>query len=263
MMRTWHRPHYIIPQAKWRWLLWACFILYLIVATGSIDLHWSRILEGFERGWRFVDAFLHPNFTTRWSDIQSGMVESLTMSLTSTFVGIFLSIPVGIGAASNISTKSIYALCRFFISISRSMQEVIVAIFLVALFGFGTFAGFLTLTFATIGFLAKLLAEEIEGIHKAPLEAIRATGASWLQTLHYAIMPQIMPRLVGLWLYRFDINFRESAVIGIVGAGGIGATLNTAIERYEYDSAAAVLLLIIAIVFLCEYVSGYLRKWFI
>ncbi|AFL69106.1 phosphonate ABC transporter, permease protein PhnE [Sulfurospirillum barnesii] len=263
MSRQWSRPHYLIPTAKWRWILGTSFLVYVILASLSIDVNWSRMAEGMQRGWRFFNAFMHPDFTTRWVDIKIGIIESLTMSVTSTLAGILLSIPVGIGAASNISPKSIYAVCRFFISISRSMQEVIVAIFLVALFGFGAFAGFLTLCFATIGFLAKLLAEEIEGVHKAPLEAIRATGASWFQTLHYAIVPQIMPRLIGLWLYRFDINFRESAVIGIVGAGGIGATLNTAIDRYEYDSAAAILLLIIVIVFLCEYVSGYVRKWFI
>ena len=137
----------------------------------------------------------------------------------------------------------------------------IVAIFLVAMFGFGPFAGFLTLTFATIGFIAKLLADDIEEIDEAQAEAIRATGATWLQLLNYAVQPQVMPRLIGLSLYRLDINFRESAVIGIVGAGGIGATLNTSIDRYEYDSAGAILLIIIAIVMVAEYSSSYLRKF--
>lgn len=122
-------------------------------------------------------------------------------------------------------------------------------------------AGFLTLAFATIGFLSKLLAEEIEDCDRSQIEAIRATGASWWQVVNYAVQPQVMPRLVGLSLYRLDINFRESAVIGIVGAGGIGATLNTAIDRYEYDSAGAVLIIIIAIVLVVEYSSSYIRRW--
>ena len=143
---------------------------------------------------------------------------------------------------------------------SRSLHEVVVAILLVALVGFGTFAGFLTLAFATIGFLSKLLAEDIEDIDHAPLEAVRATGAGWWQVLVYAVLPQVAPRLIGLSMYRLDINFRESAVVGIVGAGGIGATLNTALSRYEYDSAAAVLVIIIVIVFGCEYVSGIIRQ---
>ena len=113
---------------------------------------------------------------------------------------------------------------------SRTFQEVIIAILFVAMVGFGPFAGFLTLSFATIGFLAKLLAEDIEDIDAGQAEAIRATGASWLQLVNYAVQPQVMPRLIGLSLYRVDINFRELAVVGIVGAGGIGATLNTALE---------------------------------
>jgi phosphonate transport system permease protein len=92
-------------------------------------------------------------------------------------------------------------------------------------------------------------------------EAVRASGAGWLQWINYGVQPQVMPRMIGLGLYRFDINFRESAVIGIVGGGGIGATLNTAFDRYEFDSAAAIIIVIIVIVMACEYGSGYLRRW--
>ena len=92
-------------------------------------------------------------------------------------------------------------------------------------------------------------------------EAVRATGAGWLQWLNYGVQPQVMPRMIGLGLYRLDINFRESAVVGIVGGGGIGATLDTAFNRYEFDSAAAIILIIIAIVMAVEYSSGYLRRW--
>jgi phosphonate transport system permease protein len=131
----------------------------------------------------------------------------------------------------------------------------------VAMFGFGPFAGFLTLSFATIGFLAKLLADDIEEIDPAQVESVRATGASFWQVIDYAVATQVMPRLIGLSLYRVDINFRESAVIGIVGAGGIGATLNTALDRYEFDSAAAILIIIIVIVMFAEYGSSHVRKW--
>jgi phosphonate transport system permease protein len=146
------------------------------------------------------------------------------------------------------------------VAVARTLQEVIVAILFVAMVGFGPLAGMLTLSFATIGFLSKLLAEDIEDTDPGQLEAIRATGASWLQLLNYGVQPQVMPRLIGLSLYRFDINFRESAVIGIVGAGGIGATLNTAFDRYEYDTAAAILLSIIVIVMAAEYLSGIVRR---
>jgi len=236
-------------------------LLWFVLAIGSIDANWERIIAGAERGLRFVQGFLQPDFTSRWSDIRGGLIESLTMTFTSTIVGIAISIPIGIGAARNLAPRPVYYVCRSIIAVSRALQEVIVAIFFVAMFGFGPFAGFLTLTFATIGFIAKLLAEDIEDIDESQAEAVRATGASWWQLINYAVQPQVMPRLIGLSLYRFDINFRESAVIGIVGAGGIGATLNTAIDRYEYDSAGAILLIIIGIVLVAEYGSSYLRKF--
>ncbi|MEM1346491.1 MAG: phosphonate ABC transporter, permease protein PhnE [Pseudomonadota bacterium] len=258
---TWRRPPQILKHPVWRPVIQIAIAAYLILALSTLEVDWLRVWEGLDRGWRFVEGFLTPDFTTRWRDISEGLVESLTMTVTSTVVGILLSVPVGIGAARNIAPLPIYYLCRAIIAVSRSLQEIIIAIFFVAMFGFGPFAGFVTLAFATIGFLAKLLAEDIEEIDMRQVEAVRASGASWGQVVNYAVQPQVMPRLIGLSLYRFDINFRESAVIGIVGAGGIGATLNTAIDRYEYDSAGAILLIVIAIVMLAEYLSGHIRRW--
>ncbi|MGB8437632.1 MAG: phosphonate ABC transporter, permease protein PhnE [Burkholderiales bacterium] len=255
---AWRRP----PLIANRTLYWALIIgavVYLALAFGSLEVNWKRVAEGVPRAVRFIAAFFPPDFTSRWGDILSGLLESLTMTVTSTAVGIAISVPIGVGAARNVAPLWIYLICRAIIAISRSFQEVIIAILFVALFGFGPFAGFLTLCVATIGFLSKLLAEDIEDIDPGPAEAVRATGATWLQWLNFGIQPQVMPRLIGLSLYRLDINFRESAVIGIVGAGGIGATLNTAIDRYEFDSAAAILLIIIGIVMIAEYSSSWIR----
>lgn len=255
----WKKP----PMIQNAWIrngIWIAVFIYLYLATQSIDINWNRIYEGSERGYLFIKAFMNPDFTGRWNNISQGLVESLTMTMTSTVAGILLSIPFGLGAAKNLAPRPVYLFCRSFIAVSRSLQEIIVAILCVALFGFGTFAGFVTLTFATIGFLAKLFAEEIEALDPAPLTAMKAAGASWLQQVNYAIQPQVLPRVIGLCLYRFDINFRESAVIGIVGAGGIGATLNTAMDRYEYSAAAAILIIIISIVMLAEFTSTQIRK---
>jgi phosphonate transport system permease protein len=250
----------MIRDARWRWAIYGGAAVYLILAIGTLDVNWVRVAAGMERGWRFVQGFPSPDFTSRWTDIGAGLAESLTMTVTATVAGVLISVPIGIGAARNLAPPPVSYLCRSVIAASRALQEIIVAILLVAMFGFGPFAGFLTLTFGTIGFLSKLLAEDIETIDEAQAEAVRATGASWWQLVNYGVMPQVMPRLIGLTLYRVDINFRESAVIGIVGAGGIGATLNTAIDRYEYDSAGAILLIIIGIVMASEYVSSLIRK---
>lgn len=259
--RSWRRPPLFIQSRAWRIVIYGGVLVYLVAALSSFDVNWQRVIEGMERGARFLRGFLTPDFVSRSGAIWQGFMESLTMTLTSTVAGIILSVPIGIGAARNVAPAWIYVTCRAIIAVSRSFQEIILAILFVAMFGFGPFAGFLTLAFATIGFLSKLLAEDIEDIDEAQAEAIRATGAGWWQIINYGVQPQVMPRLIGLSLYRFDINFRESAVIGIVGAGGIGATLNVAMDRYEYSTAGAIIIVIIAIVMLAEYVSSHIRKW--
>lgn len=257
-LRRWRRPP-LIKNPRLRWALGLGAALYLAAAIGGLEVNWLRVYEGLDRGLAFVAAFMDPNFTERWRDIRDGLTESLVMTVASTAIGILISIPIGLGAARNVAPLPVYLLCRGIIAISRSFQEVIIAIFFVAIFGFGPLAGVITLSFATIGFLSKLLAEDIEDIDPGQAEAVRATGAGWLQFMNYGIQPQVMPRLIGLSLYRLDINFRESAVVGLVGAGGIGATLNTAFDRYEFDTAAAILIIIIAIVMVAEYGSGVIR----
>jgi phosphonate transport system permease protein len=250
-----------MANARLRWGLWVAVTLYLGVALGTMEVNWLRTLEGIPRGQRFLLSFFPPDFLTRFDAILDGIYESVWMTVTSTVVGVAMSIPVGVGAARNLAPRGLYYVCRGVVSVSRTFPEVLLAIFFVKLFGFGPFAGFLALSVATIGFYGKLLAEDIEDMDPTQAEAIRATGASWLQWLNYAVQPQVMPRMIGLATYRFDINFRESAVVGIVGGGGIGATLLTSFDRYEYTASAAILLVIIAIVLLVEYSSGYLRKW--
>ncbi|MGI9385527.1 MAG: phosphonate ABC transporter, permease protein PhnE [Methyloligellaceae bacterium] len=258
--RRWRKPPFI-KNARLRWVLALGIAVYLALAYGTTEVNWIRVWEGLPRGRQFITAFFPPDFTSRWAEIFDGIYESIWMTVTSTVVGIALSIPVGLGAARNLAPAPVYFLCRGILAVSRSFQEAILAIFFVKLFGFGPFAGFVTLSFATIGFYGKLLAEDIEDMNPSQAEAVRATGAGWFQWLNYGVQPQVMPRMIGLGLYRLDINFRESAVVGIVGGGGIGATLNTAFDRYEFDSAAAILLIIIAIVMAVEYTSGYVRRW--
>ena len=251
----------LIEIRRLRWALALGGVVYLMLALASVEVNWARVAEGAGRALNFLGAFLQPDFVSRQSDILAGLMESLTMTLTSTVIGVLLAIPVGLGAARNIAPLPIYAVCRAIIAVSRTFQEVIIAILFVVMFGFGPFAGMLTLAFATIGFMAKLLAEDIEDLDWKQIEAVRATGASWWQTMNHAVQPQVMPRLIGLSMYRLDINFRESSVIGIVGAGGIGATLNTSLSRYEYGTSAAILLIIIAIVLMSEYASSHVRRW--
>lgn len=256
--QAWKKPPFI-SNPIFRWALIIGSVAYLAAALWGIEVNFSRIARGWERGWQFIVAFTEPDFSSRWKDISKGMFESVVMTIASTVVGIAMSIPIALGAARNIAPLPIYLICRAIVAISRSLNEIIVAIILVAILGFGPLAGFVTLSFATIGFLAKLLAEEIEDMNKVQAEAVKATGARWTQWINFGVQPQVMPRLIGLSMYRLDINFRESAVLGLVGAGGIGATLNTAFDRYEFDTVAAILLIIIVTVMFLEYLSGVIR----
>jgi len=138
--------------------------IYLALALGTLSVSWRRVWEGLDRGAAFLVGFARPDFVSRWVEISEGILESLVMTVVATAIGILLSIPVGLGAARNLAPRPVYLLCRGLVAASRTLQEVIVAILFVAMFGFGPLAGVLTLSFATIGFLAKLLAEDIEDI---------------------------------------------------------------------------------------------------
>lgn len=257
--RTWRKPKAIANP----WLrrgLYTSALAYLVFAIWSVELDLVRMAEGAQRATSLFAGVLAPDFVTRWDDIFIGLVESLTMTVVATVVGVALSLPLALGASRNLAPPLVYYLCRSILAISRAFHEIIIAILAVAMFGFGPLAGLVTLIISTVGFLGKLFAEDMEAIDETAHEAIISVGASWPTRIVYGVLPQVYPRFVGLTLYRLDINFRESAVIGIVGAGGIGATLTTAFDRYEFDSVAAILIIIIAMVLLAEYVASAIRK---
>jgi phosphonate transport system permease protein len=254
------RPPPRISSPAWRWLLVAGVVAYAALALATVRVDPTRIAEGLARAGDFFGGWLRPDFTTRWTDIRAGFIESLAMTVVSTAAGLVLSIPLGLGAARNLAPPPVYAFCRGVLALFRAFHEILLAIFFVAMFGFGPFAGVVTLVVGTIGFLGKLLAEAVEEMDRRPIEALTTAGASWLSRVDFGVFPQVMPRVLGLALYRLDINFRESAVIGLVGAGGIGATLTTAFSRYEFESVSAILIMIVGMVFAAEVVSGRLRR---
>ena len=257
---SWKKPKFI-KSSLLRYSIYLAAITYFFLAIYTMEVNWTRVAEGIPRGMDMLSKFFPPDLSDSRGVILDGILESIWMAIISTIGGVLLSIPIGLGAARNLSPTWIYLFCRGIIAVSRTFPEVILAIFAVKFFGFGPFAGFIALAIGTIGFWAKLLAEDIENMNKSQAEAVRATGATWLQWINYAIQPQVLPRMIGLSLYRLDINFRESAVVGIVGAGGIGAHLLTSVQRYEYATTATILFAIIVIVITLEYSSGYLRKW--
>jgi phosphonate transport system permease protein len=257
--RRWRPPPRIASTLQRR-LLVVAILGYAAIAVFTVEVDPTRISEGLARAGAFFGGWLSPDFSTRWTDIREGFAESLAMTVVATAAGLLLSIPLGLGAARNLAPGPVYAVCRGILALFRAFHEILLAILFVAMFGFGPFAGVVTLVVGTIGFLGKLMAEATEEMDGRPLDALVTAGSPWPHRVVFGVFPQVMPRVLGLALYRLDINFRESAVIGLVGAGGIGATLTTAFSRYEFESVSAILILIIAMVFAAEVVSGRLRR---
>jgi phosphonate transport system permease protein len=199
-----------------------------------------------------------PDFS-RAALLAGGLLESIEIATLSTLLGVLLGTPVAVLAARNVVPLPAYAVGRGAITLGRTFHELIVAILFVKAVGFGPLAGVLTLTVNSVGFFSKLLAEQIETIDRGQIEAVRATGASRAQVLIYGVLPQVLPRIIGLTIYQWDIHLRQSTIIGIVGAGGIGATLYNAFARYDFDFAVAILLVIVLIVLAGEAVSAVAR----
>ncbi|MFP3385114.1 MULTISPECIES: phosphonate ABC transporter, permease protein PhnE [Tritonibacter] len=255
---TWRKPPFIASPLL-RYGLYAAVAIYFVFTLVTLPIDWDRVADGMTRAQRIFSGAFPPSFE-RSGLLIDGFLESLKIAILATVGGIALSVPLAFMAASNISIKPIYFLGRGIIIVARSFHPVIVAIIFVKAVGFGPFAGALTLVVYSIGFVAKLLAERIEEIDFGQVEAMRAAGAGFIPTLAYAVMPQIMPRLVGLGIYQLDSNLRASAVVGIVGAGGIGATLANAFGRYDYDFALAITMVIVGVILVSEAVSGFVRK---
>ena len=232
--------------------------LYSLYAIGQLDISWARLSVGFGEAGRFLARMVPPNFA-RWELLLEGMIESLQIAVLATVLGIIISLPLGLMAARNLAPWWLSAPIRGVIAVCRSLHYVIVAILFVKAIGFGALAGVAALTVASMGFVAKLFAEAVEEISMKQVEAIRATGAGPGAVLLYGVLPQVASRFIGFSLYQLDSNLRNSTLVGIVGAGGIGGTLFAAFKRFDYDFVCAILLSIIALIFVAELVSGRIR----
>jgi phosphonate transport system permease protein len=194
-----------------------------------------------------------------------GMLETVTMALMATVLGIILAIPISFLAARNLMsanpiTFGIYVIVRTLLNILRSIEAIILAIIFVIITGLGPFAGVLALALHSVAALAKLYSEVIEGIDPGPIEAIRATGANWVQVVRYGVIPQIIPPFTSFTIYRWDINVRSATVIGMVGGGGIGLYLIQWIQNNQLRAVSAAFIAIAVVVILLDFLSAKVRE---
>jgi phosphonate transport system permease protein len=187
--------------------------------------------------------------------------DTINIATMGTLIAVLLSVPVAYCAARNTtpSVGVVRPLALFIIVSSRSINSLIWALMLVTIIGPGVLAGIIAIALRSIGFCAKLLYEAIEEIDESQVEAVRATGAGGAQVTAYGIVPQVMPAFAGISVFRWDINIRESTVLGLVGAGGIGLELNAAITQLYWTQVSLILLVIIGTVIFSEWVSAKVR----
>jgi phosphonate transport system permease protein len=256
--RAWQR-HTPVQRA-------ARLVAQLVLATltavmlARLGIRWEYVADAPVQ----VGDLLGRMFPPEWSfagSVVGPTVQTVNIATLGTALAILLSLPVAFLAALNTTLNRVtYALARLIMVVSRSVDTLVWALLFIIVVGPGSLAGVLAVAVRSIGFVSKLLAEGIEEIDRGQVEAVVATGADRWRVLLYAIVPQVRPVFAGVAIYRWDINIRESTVLGLVGAGGIGFALNEAILGLEWRRVGLILVVILAIVALSELASALLRK---
>jgi phosphonate transport system permease protein len=237
-------------------------VLYVIYASAQLDVTLARFVAGLGHAATFLNRMFPPNFE-RYNLLIKGLSESLEIAVLASTLGIFLALPLGLLGARNLMPGWASWPARTIVAFCRALHPVIVAILFVKAVGFGALAGILALTVASIGFIGKLFTESIEEISLKQVEAVRATGASFANVIIFSVLPQVFPRFIGFCTYQFDSNLRNSTMVGIVGAGGIGGTLFSAFQRFDYDYVCAILISIITLIMIGELLANVIRRVFL
>ncbi|SDG35392.1 phosphonate ABC transporter, permease protein PhnE [Thalassobaculum litoreum] len=258
--RTWRRRSTRKELALWLgWLLLvALFVFCWQVMTESTI--WAFVTDAprqaadigsrmFPPRWEYIPALLEP------------LWDTLNIATLGTLLALFMAVPVAFMAARNTtpSTRFVRPVALLIIVASRSINSLIWALLLVAVIGPGVMAGIVAIALRSIGFVAKLLYEAIEEIDEAQVEAVAATGASKAQVMDYAVVPQILPAFAGITVFRWDINIRESTVLGLVGAGGLGLRLQESLNVLAWPQVTVIFILILITVLVSEWVSAKVR----
>lgn len=236
-------------------------LLYTVYAVLQLNFDWPRFVSGLDRGANLLGRMFPPDLN-KGDVLWVGMIESMQMAVLASVLGIVISLPLGLLGARNLMPQPVTWVARGVVAACRSLHPVIVAIFFVKAVGFGAIAGILALMVASIGFIGKLFAEAIEEISAKQVEAVRATGASFANVILFGVLPQVLSRFVGFATYQLDSNLRNSTMVGIVGAGGIGGALFSAFQRFDYSFVFTILATIVIIIVCGELLSNHVKKVF-
>jgi phosphonate transport system permease protein len=253
-------PQRSLAQRAPDMLVWGAVILLLVISFQPVEIHnATKLFTNSENMRQFAQEFLKPDFTD-WRQYVSKMWLTVQIAMWGTALAILLAVPFGLACARNVSPVWLQQPMRLLMNLLRSVPDLVLGtLFLVAV-GLGPFAGVMALTINTGAVLAKLFSEAVEAIDRAPVEGVRATGATRLHEIVWGILPQVAPLWTSYGLYRFESNSRSATVLGLIGAGGIGQLLFDALNAFAYQQLAAIIIVIIVAVSLIDLLSQAMRS---
>jgi phosphonate transport system permease protein len=233
--------------------------IVLIWSMGGAEFNFVKLGEGSVNMGEFLSRLFPPSFT-KLGVIVELLVETLQMAVVGTVLGAVLSLLVAFAAASNIAPRWLYYPARWVMNIIRSVPDLVFALMFVSAVGLGPFAGILAMTLGSLGSIGKIFAEAMESVDRGPIVAMEAVGASRRQVIQYGVLPQAAPLLVSYTLLLFEGNVRGATILGLVGAGGIGLELTTAMRMYDYGHLSAIIICIIVLVTVIDQGSALIRR---
>ena len=245
----------------------ARFMVYLVMVAAIVAS--ARTVEVIPEFLYDAPEQVGDLFTRMWpvawahypGGVHDALMETIHIAALGTLLALVLALPVGVLAARNlVPFTPLNLLAKLVLVSSRSVNSLVWALLFVGIFGPGALAGTLAIAFRSIGFVGKLFGEALEEAHPGPIEALAAAGAPWTSRMTYGFWPQVKPAFWSIALFRFDINVREAAVLGLVGAGGIGMALDAALNLFQWDRVALILVAILAVVVLTEVAVTFVRQ---
>lgn len=241
---------------------WGLLLAVLALSWKGADMRPIDLFRDSGNMAEYASGFFPPNFR-EWRVYGHEMLVTLQIAVWGTALAMLCAIPFGLLCAANIAPAWVHQPVRRLMDAARAINEMVFAMLFVVAVGLGPFAGVLALWVHTTGILAKLFSEAVEAIDPQPVEGIRATGANAIEEIAYGVIPQVLPLWISYSLYRFESNVRAAAVVGMVGAGGIGVVLWEIIRGFYYAETCAVLIIIVVSCSLIDLMSAKVRKLFI
>lgn len=252
-----------LPVRLRRYTLWTLFLALMAWSLYDFDITPWRIWEGLGRFGRVLSFMFPPHVWTSWaefSEILNGLGETLAIAFLGTLLGAIVAYPLSFLGAKTINRLSFLRLgVRRGFDLIRAFETLILALIFIRAFGLGPLPGILAIAVSEIGTFAKLFSEALENTSEKPVDGVKASGGSRLQQIRFAIGPQVNPVILSILLYNFESNVRSGTILGIVGAGGIGFLLSDRIAAYKWDEAWSIIFLIIAMVYIIDWLSGMIR----